>query len=42
MGTKINRLIIVSISLCICRIDIAQETREIACAGKIINAQKKP
>jgi len=41
MKTKIGRIIIVSIFLCICRINVAQETKEISCTGKVINTEGK-
>jgi len=42
METKIGRLIIVFVFLCICRINIAQETKEIYCTGKVVDAEGRP
>ena len=38
MKIQIDRLIIVSIFLCICRINIAQESKKVTCTGKVVDS----
>lgn len=38
MNTQINRIIVVSIFLCICGINIAQEAKKMTCTGKVVDS----
>jgi len=42
METKTGRLIIVFVFLCICRINIAQQAKEITCSGRVVDAEGRP